>query len=146
MNADGIDTTTAPASEAEYDIGEADADWHPLAVRLWNGAIASGQVRFYEPSDYETLRLTCHSLSLDLREQYVGVTAAPNSEPIFAVVPLKGASLSAYLKAFGLLGMTEGDRRRMRIELEHGPQVDEHEERANATITDLRSRLTGGGH
>jgi hypothetical protein len=34
-----------------------------------------------------------------------------------ANLPMKGASMAAYLKGFAALGMTEGDRRRMGIEI-----------------------------
>lgn len=49
--------------------------------------------------------------------------------------------LTAILSGFGSLAATEGDRRRLRIELERAPQADVDEEAAVAEIDEWRSRL-----
>lgn len=107
-------TTTAPGA-VSVEVPPADPGWHPLALDWYESLAGSGQAVYYQPSDWATARLVAESLSRDLNPQVVGVTDAG---PIEASIPLKGASLAAYLKAMSSLMVTEGDRRRMRLELD----------------------------
>lgn len=116
-----------------------DPEWHPIAQRTYESLAESGQSEFYEPSDWALAYLGAESMSRDLQPQFVGL-AERTGEPVFASIPLKGASLAAYLKWSGLLGMTMGDRLRMGIELERGP-VDEETPAGVTAIADYRSRL-----
>lgn len=91
--------------------------WHPVA-KIWYESLArSGQKIYYQPSDWAIAYLLAESISRDLEPQFVGVNEH-TGEPILEVIPIKGASLSAYLKGFTALLATEGDRRRLQIELE----------------------------
>lgn len=117
------------------EVGTDRSTWHPLAQRIYDAALSSAQAALYEPSDWAVLALLCESLSRDLRPQLAGVTQGENSEPIYERMPVKGASLSAYLKGFTSLMMTEGDRRRMRLEVDRRqPQG------VKAGVTDLKTR------
>jgi hypothetical protein len=104
-------------------VPKPDKDWHPVA-RAWFESLAqSGQHVFYEPSDWQTAWLLAESISRDLRPQFVGVThPAPgtgeSSEPIYEPIPMRGASLTAYVKAMSGLMVTEGQRRQFRVEVE----------------------------
>ena len=62
------------------------------------------------------MKSCCESISRDLEEQVVGITES--GDVVRAHIPMKGASLSAYLKAFTALMLTEGDRRKARLEIE----------------------------
>jgi hypothetical protein len=53
---------------------------------------------------------------------------------------VKAASLAAWLSAMSSLLVTEGDRRRMRLELESAPSVDPAEEAAVADLAAFRKR------
>lgn len=132
--------TKAPAAEA-VTIPPADAEWHPVAQMVYASLSESGQKRFFEPSDWALAYLLCESISLDLKPQFVGFAASgrDQTEAEFAVIPLKGASLSAYLKGFGSLLMSEGDRRRAGIELQRGAVVDDDEVAAVAMLDDYRT-------
>lgn len=141
--------TNSPATPVDHAPGacvvappDPDAHWHPVA-RAWFDSLAeSGQAIFYEPSDWAVAYLIAESMSRDLSPQVVGTTE--KGEILKDTIPLKGASLSAYLRAMAVLGVTEGDRRRMAIELERTePESDPDADRADATVTDLRSRLAG---
>lgn len=110
--------------------------WHPVARRWYNSLKESGQNKFYEPSDWSTAYLIAESISRDLSPQFVGVTAGPHSEAIYASIPLKGASLSAYLKAMSNLLATEGDRRRASLELHRGAVVDDDEDASVTAMAD----------
>lgn len=95
--------------------------WHPLAREVWDSFQRSGQALYWEPSDWAIAKLLCESISRDLKPQVVGVAPASEYGPAEVVrerIPLKGASLGAYAKMFGQLMLTEGERRRLSIELE----------------------------
>jgi hypothetical protein len=104
--------------EAPYlSAPEADEDWEPLAKELYEAALDSAQAVYYEPSDIAALRLLCESISRDLGEQFVGISES-TGEAIHERIPMKGASLNAYLKGFQSLMLLEGDRRRLRLEIQ----------------------------
>lgn len=101
----------------------ANRQWHPVAKRWFDSLKTSGQSAFYEDSDWATAYLIAESMS---RELHTGE-------------PPSGASLAAWLKAMGSLLVTEGDRRRARLELER-PTAEE----VPADVDDLaeyRARL-----
>lgn len=114
--------------------------WHPVAKSWYLSLFDSGQSEFYEPSDWATAYLVAESISRDLGLQVVGVSL--KGEILRDTIPMKGASLSAYMKAFTDLCVTEGSRRRMSIELTKGDQRDPDADRANATVTDIAVRLS----
>lgn len=93
--------------------------WHPTAKKWYEALTTSGQAQFYEPSDWATAYLVAENMSRDLRPRVVGVTK--EGQAVTASVPITGASLAAYLKAMSSLCVTEGDRRRARMELERTP-------------------------
>lgn len=95
----------------------ADADWHPIAVQLYESLEQSGQSMFFEPSDWAAAYLICESISRDLADQWINVGTVMEPEMEKQKVPMKGANLAAYLKGLGELGVTEGSRRRLSIEL-----------------------------
>lgn len=124
--------TKAPAADRVC-APTPDEEWHPVARRWFDSLSASGQSRFYEPSDWATAYLIAESISRDLNPQVVGVTE--RGDAVFESIPLKGASLSAYLKAFGNLLTTEGDRRRASVELQRG-ELSDADEDASVTALD----------
>lgn len=133
------DTETVGTLVDVVEVPEADASWHPIA-KLWYESLAdSGQSVFYEPSDWATAYLIAESMSRDLAEQFVAAT--DSGESIYATIPLKGASLAAYLKAMSVLMVTEGDRRRMRLELERG----DGEKAAPASVVAMDAYRKVGG-
>lgn len=120
-------------------VPEADGKWHPVA-RMWFESLAgSGQAVFYEPSDWATAYLIAESMSRDLKPQPIGVHPE-TGRPVRASIPMRGASLSAYLRAMTALMVTEGDRRRARVELERPPEAAE-EAPDVSWIDDARGRL-----
>lgn len=138
--ADSEKVDRAPAAPT-VEIPAPDETWHAVA-RMWYVSLGqSGQSAFYEPSDWAYAFLIAESISRDLREQVVGVT--PAGGVLKDVIPLKGASLSAYAKAFSVLLVSEGDRRRALMELQRGGKEDPDADRAQATVTQLHSMLGG---
>lgn len=84
-----------------FRVPAAGREWHPIAKRLWNAAKKSGQSRFYEPSDWMVLYSLCEDLS-DYKQQ-----------------SRRSAQMLASIMS-GLTGLllTEGERRRVQIELD----------------------------
>lgn len=133
------DITPAPSGTAEpVPAPPADESWHPIALRWYQSLAESGQSIWYEPSDWATAFLIAESISRDLSDQVVGIT--DEGDVVKDKIPLKGASLAAYLKAMGNLLVTEGDRRRARAELTRATEVDSDEEAAVVAIDEWSAR------
>jgi hypothetical protein len=103
-------------------IPEADPLWHPIAARLWEGLLESGQADFYQQSDWAFAYSLCEDLS-----HYKKSTKR------------SGQMLQTIYSAMERLLVTEGDRRRVRIEL-HEPE-DDSEPAAVLAIADYKRDL-----
>lgn len=136
-NAPEVPIDTAPAAE-DVEAPEPDMSWHPIALRWYQSLADSGQSHWYEPSDWALAYLIAESMSRDLKPQVVGVSI--DGKAVKATIPLRGTSMSSYLKAMTALLVTEGDRRRLRIELSK-PQVDDDEAAAVADLDEYRTRF-----
>jgi hypothetical protein len=119
------------------------SDWHPIAKRWFNALKKSGQKEFYEPSDWATAFLIAESISRDLNPQFIGFVTVGHDETKaeYAEIPLKGASLGAYLKAMACLLATEGDRRRASLELTREQPADADEDAAVIALDTYRAQL-----
>jgi hypothetical protein len=95
------------------EIPEADPKWNPIALRWYEALGQSGQSDFYEPSDWAEAFYIAEVMHINLQQ-------GKFSSMLFAAV----GSASARLMT------TEGDRRRLRVELQRG--VDVHDEAAEA--------------
>lgn len=82
--------------------------WHPMAVEWYESLSDSGIAAFYERSDWATAMIVAEELS-----HYFNTSTSRRSAQM----------LTALFSMMTSLGATEGDRRRMRIELEK-PQVE----------------------
>lgn len=99
MNKPEIPISTAPGAQAAPE--PADESWHPIAKDWYESLAMSGQSAFYQRSDWATARYVAQAMSNNL-------LAGRFSAQLFAAVMAATTSLLA----------TEGDRRRLRIELE----------------------------
>lgn len=97
---------------------------HPMARDWYESLAESGQAQYYEPSDWQFARFLCIYLDEQLK-----------SEKLSAMM------LASINTAMGNLLVTEGDRRRVRLEIER--------EKADAKVLDLaevfRQRQSGTG-
>lgn len=121
---------------AEVPVPEPDPDWHPMATRWYESLERSGQSQWYEPSDWAAAQIIAESMSRDLKPQFLGISEM-TGEVVRGTVPINGTRLSGYLKAWTALLVTEGDRRRARIELER-PGQNEDDENKISWIADHR--------
>jgi len=90
----------APAA-APFERQPASSEWHEVARRWYDALADSGQAQFYEPSDWATAFYVAEAMSRNL-------DGGRFSAQLFAAVMAASTSLLA----------TEGDRRRLRLELE----------------------------
>ncbi|MGI5274861.1 hypothetical protein ACQEUU_37410 [Nonomuraea sp. CA-218870] len=118
--------TKVPVAGAPLDAEEPDESWHPIAQRWFRSLGASGQRVFYEASDWATARYIAEAMSRNLE-------AGRFSAQLFAAV----------MSGMSSLLTTEGDRRRMRIELERSVQADADEEAAVVALDEYQRRLSG---
>lgn len=86
---------------------------HPLVRDLYQSMIDSGQRQYYEPTDWQFARIALYALNEEL------VTARQLGKTVGA---MKLTALNQMLTA---LLLTEGDRRRVRIEIERAPDGPE---------------------
>lgn len=103
------DTVTSAPGADEVVVPDADPLWHPIAKMLWESMKTSGQSRFYEPSDWAY----AFSLMDDL-SAYKNMSKR------------SGQMLTAINAMMTTLLLTEGDRRRVSLELQRssGEDVD----------------------
>lgn len=80
------------------------SSWHPLMKDWFRSLKESGQSAFYEPSDWQTARLLAEIMSQEL-----------NSGDV-----IKASMLTEFNRAAASLLTTEGERRRLRVELQTG--------------------------
>lgn len=133
---------TKAAGAAKVPVPAVDPKWHPVAKRWYQSLAKSGQSAFYEPSDWAVAALIAESMSRDLHPQVIGFT--DSGKVIKECIPLKGASLAAYLKAFTQLLVTEGERRRVQMELERPGAEGEAAGGDVSWIDQYRNRDTAG--
>lgn len=113
------------AGAATVPVPDPDPEWHPAAVMVWESLQQSGQAAFYEPSDWAAAFVLCTSISRELKPQPLVVASGKEAGIEWVEMPPKGAALSAWQKAMTSLMMTEGDRRRLRLELQRPGQDEE---------------------
>ncbi|MER5312685.1 hypothetical protein ABT034_33485 [Streptomyces sp. NPDC002773] len=108
------------------DLPEPDALWHPIATDWYLSLRDSGQAAFYQPSDWAMARYAAELMSRGLSED-----RPPNGQYVAALNSVMSSLLT-----------TEGDRRRVRIELERKQAVKVVPASVTA-IADYRSSIGG---
>jgi hypothetical protein len=114
-----------------HDLRPDPADgWHPLARDLWDAYSRSGQALFWQPTDWSMAGMLCETITRALQPQIIGYEETSDGEtssktPIWGPAPVKGSDLAAILKAAAALGLLEGDRRRMGLELTSRYAIEE---------------------
>lgn len=94
--------TKAKGGPATVTFPDPDPNWHPIAVDMYLGLRDSGMAEFYQPSDVAMARYACELMSRNLNQGQ----------------RVSGQLASTIASLFTTLGATEGDRRRLRIELD----------------------------
>lgn len=122
---DGAEVTFAPSGA----VGQApspDDDWHPRAREWFESLGKSGQASLYEPSDWAMAKVAADMMSKLCEAE------RPSAQ-----------MLASLLQLTTELMCTEGARRRLRLELARGPQVDEDEQASVTALSDYMTRAGG---
>lgn len=82
---------------------------HPLIEEMYESIKQSAAVKYYEPTDWQFARLTLYTLNQEL------IAAQHNGKPVGAM------KLTAINQMLSSLLLTEGDRRRVRLEVDRNP-------------------------
>jgi len=119
-------TLKAPSGAAPKTarVPRADPAWHPIAKDMYNSLRRSGQAAFFEASDWATAKLAAEATSRLLKADHFSAML-----------------MAAIDGMWQRLLMTEGDRRRLGIELEK-PKADAAAEAAVSDLDEYRARLT----
>jgi hypothetical protein len=125
--AEPVDAAPAGQPKGRPRRPAADKEWHPLARRWYLALGRSGQARWYEASDWEHAYVWAELLSRQL------CSDRPSA-----------MMLAAWDSAASRLLVTEGDRRRVRIELEQPGVTDPDKDAGVASMQAWRAKLAGG--
>ncbi|AHJ86370.1 terminase small subunit [Mycobacterium phage 40AC] len=85
---------------------------HPLITEMYESIRQSAAVKYYEPTDWQFARMTLFMLNQEL------IAAQHNGKPVGAM------KLTAINQMLSALLLTEGDRRRVRLEVERNSGPD----------------------
>ena len=93
------------------DLGDVShlGETHPLIEEMYESIKKSAAVKYYEPTDWHFARLALYTLNQEL------IAAQHQGKPIGAM------KLTAINQMLSALLLTEGDRRRVRLEIERAP-------------------------
>lgn len=86
-----------------------DGRTHQLVKDMYESIKQSAAVKYYEPTDWQMARLALYTLNQEL------IAAENNGKPVGAM------KLTAINQMLSALLLTEGDRRRVRLEVERAP-------------------------
>lgn len=114
---------TSAVSDGQVRGPELVGEHSELAGRFWLALRSSGQAQFFEPSDWFAAELAVRAIDL------------------FVESPT-AALLTAIQSMMANLLVTEGDRRRLRVELER--VGDDPPDAAVVALQDFRSRVAAG--
>jgi hypothetical protein len=103
-NRAGIDHIDA-LKVSDVFIPDPDPEWHEIARMLWDATKESAFIRFYEPSDWVVLYFTCENVSHFCHSSRRSSTA-----------------MAAINQMLTSLLLTEGDRRRVQIEIQRASE------------------------
>ena len=108
-------------------IPEPNERWHPISRMMWAAAKNSGMLDFYQQTDWAML----YSLMDDLSEM---------KHRRMKYGKVNAQEMAAIYSSLSNLGFTEGDRRRMRIELER-PEEDAGPDAAVVALDEYKAML-----
>lgn len=121
------EVTEAPsATKRIIPAPPAKESWHPTVKLWWSSLIHSGMVQFYEPSDWGMAAVFADALDREFDDEKI-LGVSKDGDVTRGRGPINPQTLAALLKLSTGLGFTEGDRRRMQIELTRNNDDEERE-------------------
>lgn len=136
---------TKGSAGAEIVWFDAPADWQELTRYMYEGIQVSGETKYFEQSDVVAVRYLLENVDISIRpyeKMSDGKTVLDDSGKPIMVVPKPNSNLvSAIMSGLGNLGLTEGDRRRMKMELVRDSGPNEDQENASSVVVSMKDRL-----
>jgi hypothetical protein len=130
---------TKPAAGSTVTIPEPDDEWHPAAGVWYSSLAESGQSAFYTSSDWATAWMVAEQISREFKPKPMRI----GDETVLVEAPVTGAGMAAFLRACAVLLVTEGDRRRVAMELQKPPVASEQERAPVTTLAAWKATLNG---
>lgn len=115
---------TAGKGATDVPVPPSEDHWHQLAKDWYASLAQSGQAKWYEPSDWATARYVAEAMSRNL------LAGAKFSSVLFASV----------MSAMSNLLVTDGDRRRVRLELERAGEGGDADDDVVSELAQYRER------
>ena len=122
-NKPDVEVDHAPGA-ALVEQPEADDNWHPIAHNWYTSLAQSGQSVYYQPSDWQVARLVAEGM-----------------HRMLTMGKFSAIAFQAIMSSMTSLLVTEGDRRRMRLELERAKPADADEDASVTVLSDWANRL-----
>jgi hypothetical protein len=113
-----------PCGPPRVPVPKVDPQWHPIARDWFRSLAKSGQATLYEPSDWQTARYVAEAMSRNL-----------------SIGRFNAALLATVLSGMSSLLATEGDRRRVGVQLIRAGAQDADGKAADAAVLDFQARL-----
>ena len=102
---------------------------HPLVIEMYDSMKRSASIKYFEPTDWQFARLALYTLNQEL------IAAQHNGKPVGAM------KLTAINQMLSALLLTEGDRRRARVEVERASSPEAGPGKVLSMTDMLKSRL-----
>lgn len=122
----------------------ANRKWHPIARQWYEALGKSGQSAFYVASDWALAYAIAESMSREYKPRPVTLGKGEFAETVLMDLPVSASALQSWLKGASMLLCTEGDRRRVAIELQR-PKPAESDAINVDDLDDARRRLAAAG-
>ena len=103
-------------------VHEADSEWHPIAIQIYESVATSGQAQYYQDSDWAILYSICEDISYYKTPTVSTWVDKKTGEIKEYPKPRSGQMLASIMGSLTTLLLTEGDRRKVRMELQDPPK------------------------
>lgn len=133
---------------------EADEDWHPIAIMLYESLLRDPARIWMGPTDWAMSYLMCESVSREMNPQVVGVVDGgidlETGEKVAGhvareIVPMKGTTITAVFKWASSIGITEAGRLALRREVTfHNKPVTQKKNDTASRVSQERPTDAGG--
>ena len=100
----------------------ADPEWHPIATMLYESAMTSGQTDFWQDTDWAIFYSLCEDISYYKSPSKATAVNRKTGETSEYDKPRSGQMLQSIMSNLASLLLTEGERRRVRMELQKPPE------------------------
>lgn len=132
-NKEGGEVERLEVANPMYDAPPSNPDWHWIAKDWYEALIESGQSHYFQPSDWATAVVLAESLSHEFKR-------ADDPETKKGISPMM---LQTFLSEAGNLLTTEGQRRRLRLELIKAERKDDDTAQVVSIMNGYKDALSG---